>query len=60
MNTASGKSDDVSRRPVRRGVPDLVVAQLLGVVGGLKLAVDGLVAPTPKRYPIVDRDLTRC
>jgi hypothetical protein len=60
MNITSGKSNDVSRRPVRRGVPDLVVAQLLGVVGGLKLAVDGLVAPTPKRYTIVDRDLTRC
>jgi hypothetical protein len=60
MNITSGKSNDVSTRPVCRGVPDLVVAQLLGVVGGLKLAVDGLVAPTPKRYTIVDRDLTRC
>ena len=60
MNTTSGRSDDVSRRPVRRGVPDLVVAQLLGVVGGLRLALDGLVAAPPKRYPIVDRDLTRC
>ncbi len=60
MNTTSGRSDDISRRPVRRGVPDLVVAQLLGVVGGLKLALDGLVAPPTKQYPIVDRDLTRC
>jgi hypothetical protein len=60
MSSTGGKSDDVSRRPVRRGVPDLVVAQLFGVVGGLKLALDGLVAPTPKRYPIVDRDLTLC
>ena len=60
MNTTSGRSDDVSRRTVRRGVPDLVVAQLLGVVGGLKLALDGLVAPPSKRYAIVDRDLTRC
>ncbi len=60
MNTTSGRSDDVSRRPVHRGVPDLVVAQLLGVVGGLKLALDGLVAPPSKRYTIVDRDLTRC
>lgn len=59
MNTTSGRSDDVSRR-VRRGVPDLVAAQLLGVVGGLKLALDGLFTPPPKRYPIVDRDLTRC
>ena len=60
MNITSGRSDDVSRRPVRRGVPDLVVAQLLGVVGGLRLALDGLVTPPPKRYQIVDRDLTRC
>ena len=60
MNTTSGRSDDVSRRTVRRGVPDLVVAQLLGVVGGLKLALDGLVAPPSKRYAIFDRDLTRC
>jgi hypothetical protein len=60
MNITSGRSDNVSRRPVRRGVPDLVVAQLLGVVGGLKLALDGLVTSPPKRYPIVDRDLTRC
>jgi len=60
MDTTSGRSDDVSRRPVRRGVPDLVAAQLLGVVGGLKLALDGLVTLPPKRYPIVDRDLTRC
>ena len=59
MNTTSGRSDDVSR-PVRRGVPDLVVAKLLGVVGGLKLALDGLVASPPKLYTIVDRDLTRC
>jgi hypothetical protein len=41
-------------------VPDLVAAQLLGVVSGLKLALDGLVTPPPKRYTIVDRDLTRC
>jgi hypothetical protein len=60
MNTTSGKSDDVSRRGLRRGVPDLVAAQLLGVVGGLKLALDGLLTPPPKRYTIVDRDLTRC
>jgi hypothetical protein len=60
MNSTSRKNDDVSRRPVRRGVPDLVAAQLLGVVGGLKLALDGLVAPPPKRYTIVDRNLTRC
>ena len=60
MNTTSGRSDAVSRRTGRRGVPDLVVAQLLGVVGGLKLALYGLVGPPPKRYAIVDRDLTRC
>jgi hypothetical protein len=59
MKITSGRIDDVSRRPVGRGVPDLVVAQLLGVFGGLKLALDGLVA-APKRYTIVDRDLTRC
>jgi len=60
MRTTTGRSDDISGRPVRRGVPDLVAAQLLGVVGGLKLVLDGLVAPAPRRHTIVDRDLTRC
>ena len=58
--TSANKSDEVPRRSLCRGVPDLVVAQLTGIVGGLMLAVDGQVAPAPKRYKIVDRDLTRC
>jgi len=46
--------------PVRRGVPELVVAQLSGAVGGLMLALDQLLPEAPKRHKIVDRDLTRC
>ncbi len=49
------------QRPVHRGVPELVVAQLSGAVGGLMLALDQLRPEAPKRPPkIVDRDLTRC
>ena len=46
--------------PVPRGVPELVVAQLSGAVGGLMLALDQLLPEAPKRQKIVDRDLTRC
>lgn len=49
------------RPPAHRGVPELVVAQLSGAVGGLMLALDQLRPEAPKRPPkIVDRDLTRC
>ncbi|MCV7215745.1 hypothetical protein H7J51_10670 [Mycobacterium crocinum] len=48
------------QRPVHRGVPELVVAQLSGAVGGLMLALDQLRPEAPKRPKIVDRDLTRC
>ena len=46
--------------PASRGVPELVVAQLSGAVGGLLLALDELMPHTTKRPKIVDRDLTRC
>lgn len=46
--------------PVVRGVPDLVVAQVSGAIGGLMLALDQLRPETPRRPKIVDRDLTRC
>jgi hypothetical protein len=46
--------------PVGRGVPDLVVAQVSGAIGGLMLALDQLRPETPRRPKIVDRDLTRC
>jgi phage-related protein len=46
--------------PVHRGVPELVVAQLSGAVGGLMLALDQLLPATTRRHQIVDRELTRC
>jgi hypothetical protein len=46
--------------PVRRGVSELVVAQVSGAVAGLLMAFDELLPEAPKRHKIVDRDLTRC
>ena len=60
MKATSGKSDDVARHHLHRGVPRLVAAQLTGAVGGLMLALDQLLPPPSRRYKIVDRDLTRC
>ncbi len=58
MGVTHHRSD--TARPARRGVPDLVLAQLTGVVGGLMLAFDELVPRAPRRHKIVDKDLTRC
>ncbi|MGY4711102.1 hypothetical protein ACXDF8_16325 [Mycolicibacterium sp. CBM1] len=41
-------------------MPELVVAQLAGAVGGLMLALDQLLPHPPQRYKIVDKNLTRC
>ncbi|WP_158423557.1 hypothetical protein [Mycobacterium sp. EPa45] len=49
-----------TRVPVRRGVSELVTAQLSGAVAGLMLAVDHMLPEAPQRYKIVDRDVTRC
>ena len=49
-----------SQLPVRRGVSELVTAQLSGAVTGLIVALDQLLPETPQRPKIVDRDLTRC
>ncbi|BBX06133.1 hypothetical protein MAIC_09360 [Mycolicibacterium aichiense] len=49
-----------SQVPVRKGVSQLVTAQLSGAVAGLMLAVDQLLPEAPHRPKIVDRDLTRC
>ncbi|GAY14534.1 hypothetical protein MSZK_12600 [Mycobacterium sp. shizuoka-1] len=46
--------------PVRRAVPEFVVAQLSGAIAGLVLAADQLWPEAPRRHKIVDRDLTRC
>ncbi|WP_233209455.1 hypothetical protein [Mycobacterium sp. ENV421] len=46
--------------PARRGVSELVTAQLSGAVAGLMLTLDQLLPEAPQRPKIVDRDLTRC
>ena len=58
MTATHNRSD--TTRPSRRGVPDLVIAQLTGVISGLVLALDGLVPHPPRRHKIVDKNLTRC
>ena len=60
MNAATRKFGDQPTRPVRRGVSDLVVAQVAGAIGGLMLALDQVVPSAPRRHRIVDKELTRC
>ena len=60
MNATTRKLADVPSRPARRGVPDLVVAQLTGMMGELMLALDQFLPSTSRRYKIVDKELTRC
>ncbi len=49
-----------SQAPARRGVSELVAAQLSGAVAGLMLTLDQLLPEAPQRPKIVDRDMTRC
>lgn len=51
------KTTDVAER---RALPELVVAQISGAMGGLMLALDQLLPPASRRHKIVHRDLTRC
>lgn len=50
----------VSSSTQRKGMPELVVAQLAGAMGGLMLALDQLLPHPAHRYKVVDKDLTRC
>lgn len=53
-------STSISTSTERKGMPELVVAQLAGAMGGLMLTLDHLLPHAPRRYKIVDKDLTRC